>query len=215
MQRLALFDLDNTLIDLDAAFKLWASEFADDHGLGPAAVDWLLAIDRAGNPHRAEFFTMARERFALADSVEELWARYRTRMPHLVRCPAEVLTGLAALRTSGWSVGIVTNGMADNQLGKIQRTGLADVVDAWAISGAEGIRKPDIGLFDIAAKRCGKSLADGGWATGDNLISDIQGGNEAGLRTIWINHKASSNPDHAAHQVVSRIEDAIRLLLTI
>ncbi|MFD8565209.1 hypothetical protein ACFV1N_48780 [Streptosporangium canum] len=33
MQRLALFDLDNTLIDLDAAFLLWAEEFAEEHRL--------------------------------------------------------------------------------------------------------------------------------------------------------------------------------------
>jgi putative hydrolase of the HAD superfamily len=156
VQRLALFDLDNTLIDLDAAFALWTVEFADEHQLELDALDWLRAVNEAGHPHRSEFFAIVRERFALADPVDALWARYRRRMPHLVRCPALVLDGLALLRSSGWSVAIVTNGMPDNQLGKIQQTGLADVVDAWALSGAEGIRKPDTGLFAIAANRCGK-----------------------------------------------------------
>ncbi|MEU6718977.1 hypothetical protein ABZ897_46575 [Nonomuraea sp. NPDC046802] len=27
---------------------------------------------------------------------------------------------------------VVTNGMPDNQLGKLRRTGLADVIDDWA-----------------------------------------------------------------------------------
>ncbi|MFC6087536.1 hypothetical protein [Sphaerisporangium aureirubrum] len=35
MRRLALFDLDGTLIDLRAAFRVWAVEFATDHQLGP------------------------------------------------------------------------------------------------------------------------------------------------------------------------------------
>ncbi|MFC7648345.1 HAD family hydrolase [Streptosporangium lutulentum] len=81
---------------------------------------------------------------------------------------------------------IVTNGTADNQLGKIQRTGLAEAVDAYALSGVEGIRKPDVGLFEIAAKRCGATLADGGWMIGGHLVADIGGGRAAGLRTIWI-----------------------------
>ncbi|GAA3424631.1 hypothetical protein GCM10018953_18140 [Streptosporangium nondiastaticum] len=48
MQRLALFDLDNTLIDLDAAFLLWAHEFAKEHRLSRKAVDHLVKLDRNG-----------------------------------------------------------------------------------------------------------------------------------------------------------------------
>ncbi|MFF3445327.1 HAD family hydrolase [Streptosporangium sp. NPDC002721] len=154
MQRLALFDLDNTLIDLDEAFQAWAEEFTKEHGLEREAVDWLLALDRAGFPHREIFFGKVRERFALPDTVEELWGRYRRRMPHLVHCRPEVLAGLSRLRASGWLVAIVTNGTADNQLEKIRNTGLADAVDAWALSGVEGIRKPEARLFEIAAQRC-------------------------------------------------------------
>ncbi|MET8338794.1 HAD family hydrolase [Streptosporangium canum] len=158
MQRLALLDLDNTLVNLDEAFRIWAAEFADRYDLGREAVDWLLALDQAGYPHREVFFGKVGEHFALAESAEELWGCYRERMPYLVRCQPEVMEGLARLRTSGWKVAIVTNGTADNQLGKIQRTGLAEAVDAYALSGLEGIRKPDVGLFEIAARRCGMDL---------------------------------------------------------
>ena len=56
---------------------------------------------------------------------------------------------------------IVTNGTADKQLGKIQRPGLAETMDVHALSGIEGIRKPNVGLFEIAARRCGVDLAGG------------------------------------------------------
>lgn len=121
MQRLALFDLDNTLVDLDEAFRAWAREFADERDLGPGAVDWLFALDKDGFPHREVFFTKVRGHFALPDSVDELWRRYRQRMPNLVHCRPEVLDGLCGLRASGWLVAIVTNGMADNQLGNPSR----------------------------------------------------------------------------------------------
>ncbi|GAA1506493.1 HAD family hydrolase [Sphaerisporangium rubeum] len=210
MQRLALFDLDNTLINLSEAFRVWAEEFAEEHELGLEAVDWLLALDRAGFPHREVFFTETREHFALSASVDQLWSRYRTRMPFLVRCRPEVKDGLSQLRASGWRVAIVTNGTADNQLGKIQRTGLADVVDGYALSGIEGVRKPDIGLFEVAAQRCGMSLTRGGWMVGDHPVADIGGGRAAGLRTVWIDRETWSDYDHSADHVVADVIQAMQ-----
>ncbi|MFF5204929.1 hypothetical protein [Streptosporangium sp. NPDC000396] len=35
----------------------------------------------------------------------------------------------------------------DNQLGKIQRAGLVEAVDAYVLSGIEGTRKLDVGLY--------------------------------------------------------------------
>ncbi|MFE3455157.1 HAD family hydrolase [Nonomuraea sp. NPDC059194] len=180
MQRLALFDLDRTLIDLDAAFLLWAEEFVQEHKLGRKAVRWLVTLDRNGLPHRELFFAKVREHFKLSTPAAAMWNAYRRRMPYLVQCFPGVLDGLGQLRADGWRVGIVTNGTADNQLGKIQQTGLGDVVDGYALSGAEGVRKPETGLFEIAAQRCGATLAKGGWMVGDNLVADIDGGRAAG-----------------------------------
>lgn len=212
VQRLALFDLDDTLINLREAFRVWAAEFAEDHRLGPEAVDWLLALDRTGLPHREEFFAKVRDHFRLRVLAGDLWNAYRQRMPFLVRCRPEVLEGLSRLRAEGWRIGIVTNGTADNQLGKIQRTGLTEVVDGWALSGIEGIRKPDVGLFEIAARRCGVSLADGGWMVGDHPVKDIIGGRAAGLRTVWINHGFSSGHEYQADRVVTDVIHAVELL---
>ncbi|MER5623680.1 HAD family hydrolase [Streptosporangium sp. NPDC002544] len=90
------------------------------------------------------------------------------------------MEGLFRLRASGWRVTIVTNGTADNQFGKIQRAGLAKAVDAYALLGVEGIRKPDIGLFEVAAQHCGISLKGGGWMVGDSLVADIGGDRQQG-----------------------------------
>ncbi|MER6831171.1 HAD family hydrolase [Streptosporangium sp. NPDC000563] len=213
MQRLALFDLDNTLVNLDEAFHVWARGFAEEHGLDREAVDWLIALDRAGYPHREVFFTKVREHFALPEPVDELWSRYRQRMPYLVRCRPEVMDGLSRLRASGWKVAIVTNGTADNQLGKIQRTGLAEAVDACALSGLDGIRKPDIDLFKVAAKRCGAVLVDGGWMVGDHLVADIDGGRAAGLCTIWVDRGTWPDHGHNADHVVTDVLQVMKILL--
>ena len=212
MQRLALFDLDNTLVNLDEAFQVWAEGFAEEYDLDREAVDWLIALDRAGYPHREVFFAKVREHFALPEQVDELWSRYRQRMPYLVHCRPGVMDGLFRLRASGWKVAIVTNGTADNQLGKIQRTGLAEAVDAYALSGVDGMRKPDIDLFKVAAQRCGVVLADGGWMVGDHLVADIGGGRAAGLRTIWVDRGTWPGHDHDADHVVTDVLQAMEIL---
>ncbi|GII93481.1 HAD family hydrolase [Sinosporangium siamense] len=214
MQRLALFDLDNTLVNLDEAFRVWVGEFVDEHGLGCEAAGWLIGLDAAGYPHREVFFRKVRERFALSQSVDELWSRYRRRMPYLVRCRPEVTDGLSRLRAMGWRVAIITNGTPDNQLGKIKQTGLAEAVDAYVLCGLEGVRKPEAALFEIAAERCGRTLAKGGWMIGDNLAADIAGGRAVGLRTVWIDRGTWRDHEHDADHVVTDVLQAMEILET-
>jgi putative hydrolase of the HAD superfamily len=72
-------------------------------------------------------------------------------MPDIVRCRPEVMDGLLRLRAaSGWKVASSPTGRQTNHLGKLQQTGLAEAVDAYALSGIEGVRKPDRGLLVIS-----------------------------------------------------------------
>ena len=125
----------------------------------------------------------------------------------------EVRDGLVALRRAGWRLGIVTNGEADNQLGKIERTGLDRLVDAVAVSGALGVRKPDAEIFRIAVEQAGCALADGGWMVGDNPQADVEGGSSVGLRTVWIDRgREAAAP--AATAVVKDVVEAFPVLLS-
>ncbi|GGQ22639.1 HAD family hydrolase [Streptosporangium pseudovulgare] len=213
MQRLALFDLDNTLIDRLGAFRRWAAEFASDRALSEHDLAWMIELDNDGALPMDQFFQAVRDRFGLSEPADVLWARYRGRLPFLVECRPEVLAGLAALRDAGWIVGIVTNGMKDNQTGKIVRSGLADVVTAWAISGAEGFKKPDPRLFGVVARRCGANLDDGGWMTGDSPEADIAGGRAVGLSTIWIDRGLNTIPSTAPDRVVTDVVTGIEFLI--
>jgi HAD superfamily hydrolase (TIGR01549 family) len=186
MQRLALFDLDNTLLDRDAAFRRWLDEFVTEYRLDLAAHAWLIRADSLHTGPMDTFFSRVQGEFDLASSADDLWHQYRRRMPELAECRPEDSAALKRLRAAGWKIAIVTNGMADNQQGKINRTGLAGLIDACCISDEAGIRKPDRGIFELAARRCGARLDQGGWMVGDSITLDMAGGREAGLRTIWI-----------------------------
>lgn len=210
---LALFDLDGTLADRDAGLRAWAVEFCADHGLDPAEADWLVEADGNGRVAKEEFFGRVRERYGLDASFDELFSQYSERQPTLIPVYDAVLDGLELLRSAGWRIGVVTNGYEVVQTNTLVATGIAERVDGWAISGAEGIWKPDVRLFEIAATRAGGKLGDDGWMVGDST-ADIVGGHAAGLSTIRVGHNRTwpaVEPERT--HAVSTPADAIALIL--
>ncbi|MEU6562980.1 HAD family hydrolase [Nocardia nova] len=186
--RLALFDLDDTLVDRHGAYLRWSAEFAEDHRLPGESKAWLRAAPAIWPGPKDRMLAVARKRFGLNATVDQLWEQYRRRMPQLVNVRPGVLDGLDRLRHNGWTIGIVSNGAADNQLGKIRHTGLIDRIDGHCLSGEVGLRKPDPRIFDLAARRAGVSTCVGAWMIGDDPGLDIVGGHAAGMQTYWISH---------------------------
>jgi FMN phosphatase YigB (HAD superfamily) len=132
---LALFDLDNTLIDRAGAFMEWARIFLAEHRLGgDAEIEWLEENDNDGLTPRADFFTEVRMRYglgdALGDALDHLVAAYRLEYPRCVQPPPdETRAALEELRDHGWKLAIVTNG-SQAQQAKIAAAGLTALVEA-------------------------------------------------------------------------------------
>ncbi|HWV49837.1 MAG TPA: HAD-IA family hydrolase [Microbacterium sp.] len=207
---LALFDLDGTLIDQASAASQWAAEFGRMHALTKTQIGDVTAklVQRRS---KDEVFRGIVDELGLLDDPLRLWAEYRRRMPELVTCSEAVLDSLSALRAAGWRIGIVTNGEVDNQEGKIVRTGLAEAVDGWVISAEAGVRKPDPGIFALAADRVGVPLD--GWMVGDGLESDIVGGAAAGLRTAWLAEESTDAPATIATITAADVPAAVAHIL--
>jgi HAD superfamily hydrolase (TIGR01549 family) len=193
--RLACFDLDNTLIDRDASFLAWARWWVEREGLGEDAVEWLLA----------------KERFELSGSVDQLVEAYDREHPLFTWVEEAVLDGLASLRTAGWRVAVVTNGGTVQQNIKLEHTGIGAAVDYNCISETVGVRKPDRRIFEIAATETGATLT-GGWMVGDHPSYDIAGGINADLNTIRIGTYHQVDTPAADHHLPS-VLDAFPLIL--
>lgn len=208
---LVALDLDGTLLDQDAAAHAWATEFVTEWALPADEVERIAVALTARRPKGEVFAELARD-WSVPLTSDQVWDAYRARMPELVRCTAEDLDALSALRTAGWTVGIVTNGMVDNQEGKIRRTGLAERVDGWVISAEVGSRKPDPAIFEALAAKVGCPLD--GWMVGDSFELDIRGGAAAGLRTAWITD--SLEPQHRGKSSITApsVADAARQILS-
>lgn len=130
---LIALDLDGTLVNQASAARAWAATFADDWRLAPIEVD-VVATALAARRPKGEVFRLLVGRLGLPVSAEEVWRDYRSAMPSLVTVTNADRRALVDLRADGWTLGIVTNGMADNQEGKIRHTGLDSLVDGWVVS---------------------------------------------------------------------------------
>jgi len=183
---IVLFDLDNTLVDRQAAYRRWAVDFAAAAGLDEAAVAWLVRADDDGFADRQVLFRAAREEFGLPESVGDLVEQYRRRYPTYFEPDQGVLDGLRRLRSAGWRIVVVTNG-PPSQREKVTRAGLDPLIDALCISEELGVAKPDPRIFAEARRRSGAPPEEvGGWMVGDTAHPDIGGGRAAGLRTVWL-----------------------------
>lgn len=213
MNRLALFDLDRTLTDRDAFFAAWAEDFADRHGLHHDVVPWLVALDADGHGDKRTTFEAASRRFGLGLPIEDEVESFYTDFAHRHELDPWVAESLRMLRKAGWRIGIATNG-SPNQLAKIGSAALDGLVDGIAVSGVEGVAKPDARLFRLAAERAGGEPA-GGWMIGDSPEADIVGGASAGMVTCWLSHGRPwpgglPAPDHVA----TGVPHAVALMLS-
>ena len=227
MSPLLLFDLDNTLVNRNEAFRGWAERFLADRSLPPGDLDWLATLDCGGYLEREVLMRVAADRYGLSERPEALLEEYRVTVTSLIRCPPDHLDALRAARTAGWTLGIVSNGATDQQLAKIENTGLADLVDGWTISEEVDCAKPDPRIFTLAAARCGIDTTTDWtrdtWMVGDHPPADIAGAAVAGIRSVWLTHgrawpetgyaptrSAASLPEAVAGVIASAPVDSVR-----
>ncbi|MFI2761491.1 HAD family hydrolase [Streptomyces echinatus] len=110
---LALFDLDNTLIDRRGGLKDWARGFVRSRRLSQGAVSTI--CDRLRERAYPADFVDLRVLLGLSDTPGDLWHEYVDGIARSVRCAPEVRKGLEELRVAGWTLGVATNGAGDVQ----------------------------------------------------------------------------------------------------
>ena len=106
----------------------------------------------------------------------------------------------------------VTNGTKVAQQRKLRNSGLDVLLDGVFISEDIGAEKPDIAFFHPVWETIGPDAPDEVLIVGDSLTSDMQGGNNAGIRCCWYNPKGAPVPEHL--KIDYNIRD-LREILTI
>ena len=104
-----------------------------------------------------------------------------------------------------YNVYALTNGNAD-----VKMIGI-DKYLSGAVSSAEvGVSKPSLEIFEAALNKAGEE-AKSCIHVGDDYEDDIVGANNAGIASIWLNHRHQSAPNmNLATEVVSKVTEIPR-----
>ena len=99
----------------------------------------------------------------------------------------EALETLVELKEKGYEMYIVTNGATEVSRPRIEHSGLAPFFHQIFVSEELGANKPDKAFFESVFQQVKDSDKKEFVIIGDSLTSDILGGKNAGIGTIWYN----------------------------
>ena len=94
---------------------------------------------------------------------------------------------LEYLKNKQYKMHLVTNGFESVQHNKLRESNLTAYFDQVITSEASNSLKPHKEIFDYALQKAGAVVAES-IMIGDNQDADIQGGINAGMDTIFVNH---------------------------
>jgi putative hydrolase of the HAD superfamily len=218
---LVLFDASGTLIDPDPSVGEIYRRAMLRHGLDAGASDIATAFRAAWRRHTEKapnvlttgrdevrafegWSTVAAEVFDALGFDGDRDACFRDIFAAFSRSDAwrvydDVRPALAALRARGVRVGLLSNW--DVRLSAIlEGHGLLRELDPVVISGVEGVAKPDLAIFRLAAERAGVAPERIGYV-GDRVELDVEPARRAGM-SAWCIDRIGGNGLRALTEVV-------------
>ena len=122
----------------------------------------------------------------------------------------DVLDNLDSLRNQGYIVGIVSNVPSGGEE-LADQLGLSDSIDFAVTSSEVGCEKPDPRIFAEALRRADFTPPGNAVMVGDQIESDINGAEAAGIHPVLLDRKSQHN-QFSAHPRITSLEQLKALL---
>ena len=200
-----MMDIDNTLLDFDAAERKALLETLQQFSLpcDEAAVSRYHEINSSlwgelnrGKIRRDKLVVERFDRFvkeigaaAKAAELNRAYTEHLATHADVIPGAEEALQELAEVAT----MIAVSNGTESVERGRLKLSGFEKYFDDIFISEAVGVSKPNPKIFQMAMRKLGIEHSDKVLVVGDSLSADIQGGVNAGLDTCWVNMNGLEN----------------------
>ncbi len=211
-----LFDLDETLLDGDVAwrsgvqrmlarcpqvqpaeaFQAWSEAF---HAHFPRYLAGELTLDES---QVARIRSWAQHLDVKVDAGTEVawFGDYAAGYEASWAAFDDVAPCLSAL--AGFRLGVITNGDGAQQRAKLAALGLAARFEVVVVSGDAGFAKPDPRIFQLAADLLGLPVRHCLFI-GDRRDTDALAARTAGMHAAWLNRDSSAAPDDLVPQIAT------------
>ena len=122
---------------------------------------------------------------------------YTTQREEMIKLFPKAIETLSYFKDAGLKLALVTNGASDVQRRKIERFRLELYFDCIVVEGEFGAGKPDRSVFIHALDTLGVTPGEA-WMVGDDLARDIEGAQNAGIYSIWVDWRNEGLSEEAA-----------------
>lgn len=194
-----LFDADNTLFDFDAAEENALSSALEQVGIKLEAEHLNIytkinkecwrAYEDGVLPKkllRTRRFELFFETVLIKGNPHEFadsYLHYLSQSAMMIDGALELLQELS----KGYQLAMITNGLKEVQRSRLAISGISSFFHSIIISDEIGVSKPHSDFFEYTFNQIGHPNKNKVIVIGDNLNSDIRGGQEFGLDTCWYN----------------------------
>jgi putative hydrolase of the HAD superfamily len=207
------FDLDHTLWDFEKNSKICIRKIYDHHRvIFPFSVEFEVFFEKFSAINNAMWnqldlslitheylrtFRFQKVLEAIDIQIDEQFSLELNQMlldflPHQHHLMDDAFDTLEVLTARDYKMHIISNGYQDIQIKKMKSGGIYHFFDQIITNDIAGSRKPDKAIFDFALENANATI-ENSIMIGDNLIADIEGARNAGLRTIYFNPELSGN----------------------
>lgn len=197
-----LFDLDGTLCEgADSAEAIYESAF-EAAGIDPFGTPEELWPALAEPPNHddpvgylaAGFIQVAAQHGRTPVDAAALAEGFLDTVDYANVTPKPGAIGAVEAATSAARVGLVTNGPASRQAGKLDALPFGDAFGTVVYAGDLSRRKPNREPFDLALSELDASPKDALYV-GNSLEYDVAGAQNAGLEAAWCPNDGRTDPD--------------------
>ena len=195
-----LFDLDHTLLDFDAGEDIALTQLLEEEGVEDiqAYKDYYVPMNKLlwkdlelkkitkkelVNTRFAKLFA----HFGIEKDGAYLAGRYQFFLSKQGQTFPGVEDLLRKLISQGYELYAATNGITYIQTGRLKQSGISPYFKEIFISEQLHTQKPDAAFYEKIGARIPNFDKNQTLMIGDSLSADIQGGNNAGIDTIWYN----------------------------
>lgn len=213
------FDFDDTLQSRKGAYRLYCESFLSKYFPNITNEERLKKLDEmeehvdGGYKDREDYFPELIDLWQWDNHppMQELFDSFNYDFGKHVVMLDGAIDVLNEIKSRGYILGCITNGVSSLQNIKLDTAGIRDLFDVVVVSGDIGIYKPDRRIFDYAIRLAGVKNEESLYV-GDHPINDIQGALGADMQVVRMNYGDFKGKGLGAKGVACEIEKISQLL---